>query len=64
MADANPADRWLTRKQAAKFLGVSSVTFAKLMDQGRVTAHFLAEGTRGKYDKEELRKLLEPEAVK
>jgi transcriptional regulator with XRE-family HTH domain len=50
--------RWLTRKEAADFLGMSNVTFAILMDQGKVKGHQLAEGTRAKYDRYELAKLL------
>ena len=48
--------RWLNRKQAAEFLGISNITFGKLMEQDRVTPNRLAEGTRVGCDKEELKK--------
>ena len=57
----SPADRWLLRKEAAKFMKIGLSSFDELRKAGVVTGHSLTPTTRVKYDREELRKLLEPE---
>jgi hypothetical protein len=61
MSDESPSSRWLTRRAAVKFLGVSQWKFGELRKLGMVKRYHLVGGDRGKYDREELRKLLEPQ---
>ena len=54
-------ERWLTRKDAAKFLGVGQSTFRNLILDGRVRGARLYAKGRKYYDREALAKLKEPE---